>query len=768
MQLTLYVSNSSGNAKNTSYPNKRMVTNAEELKQAVMYDHVCAEFQNNYRSKDQFIWSDCDVFDCDNGHSDNPDDWIYPEDYEWLLDGICYAVVPSRNNMKAKNGKSARPRHHFYFPHNRFTSAEECEQFKRRVQEQYPFFDANALDAARFIFGHNADEILWVEGDGYLDEILSSEMDLFEMLEIQSDSIKEGSRNATMSHTAGKLVKRYGNTDAAYQAFLSEAEKCVPPLGQDELQTIWHSAIKFGRKVQNQSGYIAPEDYNQELQLMPSDYSDVGQATVLAREYNHKLRYSPSTEYLVYNGSFWEESKPLAQAVAQELTERQLDEAMIEIEKCIKELTQTGALKLIIGVGAKKAKEQFTKPQKRAYEKYENALNYEKYAVKRRDSKYIWSALKEVHPMVQISPVDLDMNEFLLNTPVGTIDLQSGEMQEHQSIDFITKQTSTSPTTENKSIWLDTLNTIFVSDQALIDYVQQIVGLAAIGKVYVEALIISYGEGRNGKSTFWNVISRVLGTYSGSISADILTSQVRRNVKPELAEAKGKRLLIAAELEEGMRLDTSNIKQLCSTDEIAAEKKYKDPFKYVPTHTLVLYTNHLPKVGAIDKGTWRRLIVIPFLATIEGGQDIKNYADYLYEQCGGAVLQWIIDGAKKVIQANYQLTIPPVVQEAIQAYKQNNDWLGYFIEECCEVGTSYTEKSGQLYSEYRAFCMRTGEFARSTADFYTALESLGITKKRTASGVIIYGLKLASEFLDYLTGPYVGLCMVYTVLFLIG
>lgn len=92
-----------------------------------------------------------------------------------------------------------------------------------------------------------------------------------------------------------------------------------------------------------------------------------------------------------------------------------------------------------------------------------------------------------------------------------------------------------------------------------------------------------------------------------------------------------------------MRLNTSNIKQLCSTDEIAAEKKYKDPFRYVPTHTLVLYTNHLPKVGAIDKGTWRRLIVIPFLATIEGNKDVKNYADYLFENAGGAVLKWILE-----------------------------------------------------------------------------------------------------------------------------
>ena len=60
-------------------------------------------------------------------------------------------------------------------------------------------------------------------------------------------------------------------------------------------------------------------------------------------------------------------------------------------------------------------------------------------------------------------------------------------------------------------------------------------------------------------------------------------------------------MIIAAELEEGMRLNTSNVKQLCSTDEIYAEKKYKAPFSYVPTHTLVLYTNHLPGSGPLTR-----------------------------------------------------------------------------------------------------------------------------------------------------------------------
>ncbi|HEM5964562.1 TPA: DNA primase, partial [Streptococcus suis] len=165
---------------------------------------------------------------------------------------------------------------------------------------------------------------------------------------------------------------------------------------------------------------------------------------------------------------------------------------------------------------------------------------------------------------------------------------------------------------KGKGLWLETLATFFCGNQELIDYVQMVVGMAAIGKVYQEHLIIAYGSGANGKSTFWNTIARVLGNYSGKLSADALTMSVRRNVSPEMAELKGKRLIIASEMSEGMRLNTSMVKQLCSTDEILAEKKYKAPFHFVPSHTLVLYTNHLPKVGANDDGIWRRLIVIPF------------------------------------------------------------------------------------------------------------------------------------------------------------
>ncbi|MGI6227176.1 MAG: phage/plasmid primase, P4 family, partial [Peptococcales bacterium] len=609
------------------------------------------------------------------------------------------------------------------------------------------YFDRNALDSARLIFGTDSVKVELYKGDKNILEFI--EESYFINWDNRLEVILEGKRNTTMSHFAGRIIKRYGNTDQAYSLFLKQAEKCRPPLENSELKLIWSSAVNFGKRVASQDGYISPELYNSELKLRPEDFSDVGQALVLKGEYERFLRYSPATDYIVYNGSFWEESKPKAQGIAQELTTRQLEEAEAEIKKIMDTMSQNGALEILASVGPKKAINAFNKQQSKSFDRYEAAIAYRNYAIKRRDSKYISSALKEARPMLEIKEKDLDADEFLLNTPSGTYNIRYGinSRIRHDPMHFITKETAVNPSSSGFREWEDALNTFFIKDTNLIEYVQKIVGLAAIGKVYVEALIIAYGEGRNGKSTFWNVISRVLGSYSGNISADMLTVGCRRNVKPELAEAKGKRLLIAAEMEEGMRLNTSNVKQLCSTDEIYAEKKYKDPFSYIPSHTLVLYTNHLPKVGAIDKGTWRRLIVIPFAAKIEGSDDIKNYADYLFKNAGGAVLSWIIEGARKVIEDEYRIVLPEKVEDAIRNYKENNDWLAHFLTECCELDESYTEKSGEVYSEYRAFCMRTGEYTRSTTDFYTALELGDFERQKTRKGSFIKGLRLKSEFL---------------------
>lgn len=751
--FTIYHADCIGQANNCLYPHSVEITDAASLTRAVSRDYVCAAYEGSYRNNDNFLGSDCLSVECDNDYSDDPLDWKTPADVAEAFPGVSFAVHYSRNHMKTKNGRAARPKFHAFFAIDQLTDAEEYSNLKKLVNVIFPYFDTKALDAARFYFGTPNPVVELFPGTMNLTEFLCTEDFDAEMPEGThggTQIILEGSRNATMSRFAGRVIKKYGDTDEALQCFLEEAEKCTPPLDEQELLTIWHSAQKFFTKVCQQDGYVAPEDYNRGYSLRPADFSDIGQAKVLAQEYEGEMVYTDATDYMCYDGTHWAESKQLAVGACEDFLDRQLAEAILAVDKAKQALLDAGIGQDIIVSGGKTLEKAIDDRSEKAFAEYCFAIAYKAFVMKRRDMKYVTSALQAAKPMLLHSIQEFDTQEYLLNTPSATYDLRLGMSgaRDHSPEDLITKMTTVAPSDEGMELWLSSVENFFCGDKELLDYVQQTVGLAAIGKVYQEALIIAYGEGSNGKSTFWNAIAKVLGSYSGSMSADSLTVGCKRNVKPEMAELKGKRLVIAAELEEGMRLNTSIVKQLCSTDEISAEKKYKDPFKYTPTHTLVLYTNHLPRVGANDDGTWRRLIVIPFNAKIRGKSDIKNYADYLVRNAGGAILAWIIEGAQKAIHNNFKLAVPQVVQDAIAQYRDNNDWLSIFLEDCCEIDRTFTQKSGDLYQEYRAYCQRNGEYARSTTDFYTGLENAGFTRKKTNKGAVVSGLRLKSDFLE--------------------
>lgn len=767
-EIRLYYADCAGVPGNCSYPHEAVIEDAASLRRAVSRDYVCVAYKNSYRANANFRTTNCLGMDCDNDHSDNPEDWITPEHVRSAFPDTTFAVHFSRNNMKEKRGKAPRPKFHVLFLIDEITDPDEYSDLKKRVSAVFPYFDTRALDAARFFYGTETPQAEFCAGSITLNECLelyypeAAEDAFWDLNSARATTIPEGRRNSTLSHFAGRVLKRYGDTEEAYAAFMERAAKCAPPLEDAELKTIWRSAQGFYQRISQEDDYVPPEEWNPErsgFRYAPDDRTDVGQARLLGRFFSYELRYSPATDFIRYDGACWQETKPGARAVAHALTDLQLEEAESAVADAMKRMAENGAQHLLIGSSRKKAESMMNEGQAEAFHAFLEAEAYRAYALKRRESKNITAALKEAQPVLEIEPGVLDRDWYLLCTPDATYDLRKGldGAREHRAEDFITRMTACAPGDRGEDIWRDALNTFFCGDQALIEYVQRVAGIVCVGQVFLEAMIIAYGDGRNGKSTFWNTLSRVMGSYSGNISADSLTMNCKRNVKPEMAETKGKRLLIAAELEEGTRLNTSIVKQLCSTDSIFAEKKYKDPFSFTPSHTLVLYTNHLPRVGAKDTGIWRRLIVIPFKAKIEGKSDIKNYTEYLCENAGEAVMKWMIEGARQSIELGFKLPFPKCVSDAIEAYKAENDWLGHFLCECCEVADGETARSGELYSTYRAFSSASGEYVRSTTDFYAALEAEGFTRQRTRTGNIINGLRLKThadpkdEFSDFLS-----------------
>lgn len=761
MELILYTADCTGIPSNCVYPHEVVVDSKEKMAEAIGKDHVCAKYKNNYRSNENFMEANGFFMDNDNDHTDNPAEFITAEKLSEMLADVDHVIVPSRHNMLPKGSKPAKPRQHIYFPCQPYKDSTMYAAVKRAIQKKFPFLDDNAMDAARFFFGSScdADDIIWNEGFLQIDETLDEEDYIEEAVEKEEYQtgggvIHEGSRNNTLSLFAGKVLKKFGITDKAHDLFLERAAKCDPPLDDRELKTIWNSAVGFAKKIQSQEGYVQPEEFNAEFDagLKPEDYSDIGEAKVLAKEYGSELKYTTATDYLRFDGECWREDRQMALGAAEDFLDLQLADAREQVEIAEQALLGAGVSEENVKSGGKQLEKAVPDNSMGLLFALMGAQTYLKFVLRYRNYKNIVNFQNAAKPMLAIDVSELDKDPNLLNTPYATFDLEKGMAGElpHNPEDLITKITNCSPGDKGEQIWSDALDTFFCLDKELIEYVQMTVGMAAIGKVYQEHMIIAYGGGANGKSTFWNTIFRVLGSYAGKISAEALTMGCKRNVKPEMAELKGKRLIIASEMEEGVRLNTATVKQLCSTDEIQAEKKYKDPFHFVPSHTLVLYTNHLPRVGANDDGIWRRLIVIPFNAKITGKSDIKNYADYLYDQAGPAIMKWIIEGAKKSIDANFHTDLPKVVQAAIDRYREANDWLGQFIEDHCDVDPAFEEKSGDLYQQYRFACMQTGEYVRSTSDFYGALEKAGFRKQRRNTGRMIVGLKLkeGQDFLD--------------------
>lgn len=250
--FTIYSSDVTGNPGNCSYPHKQVILNEDSLKAAINHDYVCAEYKNSYRNGENFIGSDCLPVDCDNDHSENPEDWITPEDVMQAFPGVTFAVHYSRFHNKVKNGKPARPKFHILFPIEYVTDATLYADMKKLVNSIFPYFDTQALDAARFFFGTVAAEVALYPGRMNLTEYLDEDIFDEDMSEGKYDgsSIPEGSRNATMSRFAGKVIKKYGDSDKTYQTFMDEATKCNPPLDSAELATIWRSAQRFYTRVQ--------------------------------------------------------------------------------------------------------------------------------------------------------------------------------------------------------------------------------------------------------------------------------------------------------------------------------------------------------------------------------------------------------------------------------------------------------------------------------------------------------------------------------------
>lgn len=270
MDIMVFHSGNCGNAQNCKYPYSGIGSTPEELKKLFCYDHTFIRFKNNYRSKENFLEATIAALDNDNDHSDDSTKWIPMDAIPKLFPGIPCVISTSRHHMKQKGNRSPRPRYHVAFQIDALTDPAEYAALLSRVQALFPFFDDKALDAGRFFFGNPDTEVYTFQGHRTLTDFIEElEENKFvaDMEEANSAArigfIPEGSRNSTISHAAGKILKRLGDTPEAYEKFMEVVSQCSPPLPDQEVNSTWKSALKFfHEKVEKQPGYVSPADYN--------------------------------------------------------------------------------------------------------------------------------------------------------------------------------------------------------------------------------------------------------------------------------------------------------------------------------------------------------------------------------------------------------------------------------------------------------------------------------------------------------------------------
>lgn len=349
---------------------------------------------------------------------------------------------------------------------------------------------------------------------------------------------------------------------------------------------------------------------------------------------------------------------------------------------------------------------------------------FEKHCKASRSNKAKRAMLTEVQHHLPIQPSQTDKHKFLLNTPSGVINLKTGQTGEHKQEYYLTKITGAEySVTADCPRWTAFLREIFGGDNDLIRYVQKAVGYSLTGSTAEQCVFFLYGTGRNGKSTFLEVIRQVFGDYCSNIQPE--TIMVKHNagsaINSDIARLKGARLVTTVEPNEGARLNEGLLKQLTGDDVVTARKLYGDEFEFRPEFKLWMATNHKPIIRGTDVGIWRRIHLVPFTVQIPPAKVDRQLKYKLAAELPG-IFRWAVEGC--LMWQREGLKMPRAVADGVREYRREMDVISAFIEDRCTVGAGKSVQSSRLYAAYCEWADKGNEYRMSATKF-----SLELSKK---------------------------------------
>jgi putative DNA primase/helicase len=464
-------------------------------------------------------------------------------------------------------------------------------------------------------------------------------------------------------------------------------------------------------EAKNTSNVVPIHQPDEELDYgMPPEYSEDALAEEFTRKYENVLKFS-GTENCWYNwdGHIWSQDRSgIALDKARKVCKVASSDVMARQE-----------------LGRKVERISNTLSSRRMFANVE--------AIARTDRKHV------------VTPTKFDSRTMILNTPKGVVDLKTGELRPARKDDFCTLTTACAPDGEqNCPKWFDYLEDATQGDTELKTYLQRVAGYCLTGSVNEHAFFFCYGGGGNGKGTYINTIDFLMGSYSKVANMDTFVATRHTAHPEELAELYGARLVTAQEPDAGSRWNEARIKTLTGGDPITARKLYQSSFTFYPTFKLLFSGNHKPMIKNVDAAIRRRMYLIPFDFKVPDEKRDGGLQDYLKQVEGPGILQWAIEGCLDW-QLN-TLNAPERVRVTTDEYFEDEDRIGVFFAECCEIGTGYREVTTRLYQRYRDWMQSNGEYAVSRKRFLESLAQKGFYSRNRGGQMSVEGIQLPVQY----------------------
>lgn len=323
-------------------------------------------------------------------------------------------------------------------------------------------------------------------------------------------------------------------------------------------------------------------------------------------------------------------------------------------------------------------------------------------AVARRQAM-LTAAAAEVGIAVHADALDAD--PWLLVVRNGTLDLRTGLIRESLPTDLNTRRADVDfDAGATCPLWQKHVELVTGGDVGLQAWLRRAVGYTLTGSTGEHKVFFLQGTGNNGKSTFVDVVLRMLGDYASKADENLITGTGGHPT--QLADLRGARLIFVDETDREKKLAEQRIKMMTGRH-IKARFMRQDFFTYVPRFKLWIAGNHKPEIRGADEGIWRRLQLVPFDVEMSPDQKIIDYDQILMGELSG-ILNWALEGLRDWRELG-QLGAPEAIVRATQEYRAEEDSIGLWLGEVARLGVKNAETpNGSLYESYRWWCHANG------------------------------------------------------------